>query len=873
MMSSMNQLLFHSAPQGVPGAKAPRAPQASARTSRDLVLKSDPDSAYFRELEAGGILLNAAQIKAVRHGDGPLLTLAGAGSGKTSVLVCRTGYLLSVRRIPPGRLLLLTFSSRAAAEMRERIGRLPGVQGRNLSGLQARTFHSFFLYFLRRQGVREDIFHETRRQHILLQTIMREMGLAKDAYPPESLLSILSSVKMNMQGADTLPDLTESDKEIREILLRYERWKRDNGKIDFDDVLLDAYRMLLERPELLAELQRTYSHIMVDEFQDTNALQYELIRMIASPLNNLMVVGDDDQTIYSFNGARSDFILEFEQVYENARVITLDINYRSGPSIIGLGNGIIQGNIRRRTKSLRAAVPDAGRPRYLRPANADEEAEALVNEIISSVERGERRHGDFAILYRAQSSSRAVLERLLLQNVPYIDYGEGRLLYEHWLISPMISHLRLSVNRRDFEAMEDILPTLYVNREQGMTHIRRMEAVQPKKGPLVYLLNLPGLADFRKEAISDRLAMIRGIRTLTPVQAIRQLRASFYDSFVLADERHQATLHRETLKEMLDELELSAGRFGELQLFLDFIDDVTARNAHHKEPGGNAGEAGDRVSLMTIHKSKGLEFPVVMLLGASEGILPHSSALDAGRLKDRKTAEGGGADAQALLEEERRLAYVAVTRAREELYISSPALHRGRKAPVSRFMLAAFGASPEAAAAMEAAGGTPAAGRSGGQAGAGRGRAGSDAAPAAHGAAEGRARSSAGHVGGAAGGSRRAGFSAAEALAAENALLDRSEASLPDRDPPAAWPARPGGSGRFGGGAARHGGSARSGGAADGGARVSGRTRTVAVWSCPAGSCPGWMRVKNGGADDGLSHKPCPLCGSPMIRTTREVPV
>ncbi|MFD1773814.1 UvrD-helicase domain-containing protein [Paenibacillus rhizophilus] len=811
----MNKLLFHPVPPGASATRVPRAAAASAKTSRELVRGDEPDAGYFRTLERDGILLNASQIAAVRHGDGPLLTLAGAGSGKTSVLVCRTGYLLSVRRVSPGRLLLLTFSSRAAAEMRERIGRLPGIGGMELSGLQARTFHSFFLYFLRRQGVRQEIFHETRRQHILLKAIMRELGLPKDAYPPESLLSLLSSCKMNMGDADSLPELTNADKEIKEILKRYEQWKQDNGKIDFDDVLLHAYRMLQERPGLLAELQRTYLYIMVDEFQDTNALQYELIRMIARPRGNLMVVGDDDQTIYSFNGARSEFILEFEQLYPEAKVITLDINYRSGPAIIGLGNGIIRGNTRRRPKTLRAAAPEGVQPRYLRPYTADEEAEAIVEYMVSAVEQGERSYGDFAVLYRASSSSRAVLERLLLRDIPYIDYGEGRLLYEHWLISPVVGHLRLTVNRRDFAAMEDMLPTLYISREQGMAHIHRMEAAQPKQGPLIHLLSLPGLADFRQTAIRERLDMLRHLRELTPLQAIRQIRSRFYDSFVLADERHQATLHRETLKEMLDELELSAGRFGSIPLFLDFIDEVTSRNEHHRLPGGT--EQGDRVALMTIHKSKGLEFPVVVLLGASEGILPHSSALDAGRLKDRQTAEGGG-EALALLEEERRLAYVAVTRAKEELLVSSPALHRGRKAPVSRFMLAAFGAAGAAGAA---------------DGGAGAGRQG--------------ARSGGGNAGSGAG------------------LDGRAAAAGADADSSA-------GRGGYGGGAARHG---RFGGAdgKGGGAAASSRTRTIAAWSCPAAACPGWMRVKSGGAEDHLAHKPCPLCGTPMERGSRDVPV
>lgn len=695
----LNNLLFHNIPLGATGERIPQAVVASAQTSRELVRRDEDDSAFFRRLEEGGILLNLPQIAAVRHDKGPLLTLAGAGSGKTSVLICRTGYLLSVRGISPSQLLLLTFSNKAAAEMRERIALLPGVSTADVSRLQARTFHSFFLFFLRRQGLTQDIFSETRRQHILLKQIMRELGLPKDAYPPETLLTLLSACKMNMGTLEDLPEGTTAEKEMKSILSLYEQWKRDNFKIDFDDVLLIAYRMLRERPELLLELQMRFLYVMVDEFQDTNALQYELVKMIAHPQHNLMVVGDDDQTIYSFNGARSEFILEFEKLYPRAKVITLDINYRSGPAIVGLGNGIIRHNTRRRPKTLQAAKDSGSQPRYMRPQTADEEAQQMVEHILSEVSSGKREYRDFAMLYRASSSNRALLELLLLRDIPYIDYGEGQLLYEHWLISPVVDHLRLSVNRRNFAAMENILPTLYMNREKGMNHIRQMEARQPKQGPLIHLLSMPGVEDFKATKLRDRLDLIRNIRELTPLQAIRQIRTQFYDYFIEANERHQATLHRETLKEMLDELESSAGRFDSIPAFLDFIDNVMERNEHHRQPGNK--EQGNRIALMTIHKSKGLEFPVVFLIGASEGILPHSSALEGDRLKDRKIAMAAnqGASGIAALEEERRLAYVAVTRAKEELFISSPAQHRGKKAEVSRFMLSAFRSAVTATAA------------------------------------------------------------------------------------------------------------------------------------------------------------------------------
>ena len=655
--------------------------------------------------------------------------------------------------------------------MRERIALLPGVSTADVARLQARTFHSFFLFFLRRQGLQQEIFSETRRQHILLKQIMRELGLPKDAYPPETLLSLLSSCKMNMGTMEDLPEGTTAEKEMKSILEIYEQWKLDNFKIDFDDVLLIAYRMLKERPELLQELQMRYLYVMVDEFQDTNALQYELVKMVAHPQHNLMVVGDDDQTIYSFNGARSEFILEFEKLYPGARVITLDINYRSGPAIVGLGNGIIKHNTRRRSKTLQAAKGSGSQPRYMRPQTADEEAEQMIEHILNEVSSGKREYSDFAMLYRASSSNRAVLELLLLRDIPYIDYGEGQLLYEHWLISPVVDHLRLSVNRRNFAAMENILPTLYMNREKGMNHIRQMEARQPKQGPLIHLLSMPGMEDFKGTKLRDRLDLIRNIRELTPIQAIRQIRTQFYDYFIEANERHQATLHRETLKEMLDELESSAVRFDSIPAFLDFIDNVTERNEHNRQPGTK--EQGNRIALMTIHKSKGLEFPVVFLIGASEGILPHSSALEGDRLKDRKLAAGSsGASSLAALEEERRLAYVAVTRAREELFISSPAQHRGKKAEVSRFMLSAF----------------------------------------------------------------RSAVSSTAATTVSRTVTTRS---LP---------------------------TSRA-------TTTKTKTHVVPVWNCTGNSCPGWTRMKAGGAEDHLTSKPCPLCSSPMAKDQREVPV
>ncbi len=674
-------------PSGAAKNEIPEAKLASLATTRQLVSAEDSDAGYFRNLERIGIELNAPQLQAVRHSEGPLLTLAGAGAGKTTMLICRTGYMLFVRRIPPGRMLLLTFSSKAAAEMRERIAALPGVTGRETAQLHARTFHSFFLQLIRRQGVEQDIFSSTQRQHILLKQIMRELGI-QGPYQPETLISLLSSYKLNMLTVSDMPETTAGEQDMKRILLRYEQWKQDNGQIDFDDVLLIAHRMLKDNPGLLRSLQDRFHYVMVDEFQDTNELQYELVRMLAEPRRNLMVVGDDDQTIYSFNGAKSEFILEFEKLYPGAAVVTLDINYRSTAVIVGLGNEMIRHNVRRRAKTLQATRQGPKQPQYIRPVTSDEEAQHIARYIAQEVAEGRRSYGDFAILYRAASNSRALLEQLMLQDIPHIEYGEGVLLYDHGLVKPVVDYLRLSQDRRDFQAMESIMPSLYLNRERAMAHVRAHDQARPKKGPLIYLESLPGLRDFQQEKIKERLALIRLLKPMRPEQAIAYIRRQFYDAYIETNENHKMTQHKELQRELLDELETSAKRFGTIPELLDFIGQVKLKSS--KDAAGKSQEQGDRIALMTIHRSKGLEFPVVMLIGACEGSLPHSSALEADRMKDIYTKESGLQKLQSALEEERRLAYVAVTRAREELLISSPSLYRGKKAPVSRFVLAPF---------------------------------------------------------------------------------------------------------------------------------------------------------------------------------------
>ncbi|MBU9723053.1 MULTISPECIES: UvrD-helicase domain-containing protein [Bacillaceae] len=678
---------FKDLPQGAELNKELKAKMAPADTSDSLVKNHEFDAPYFRELEKKGIHLNKPQIEAVRHFEGPLLTLAGAGSGKTSVLVCRTGYLISVQKVKPTNILLVTFTRKAADEMKERISKLPGLTRQHANQVQANTFHAFFLRLLKSRGYDQEILSSERQKQITIKIILRELGL-EDTYQPETLIALLSSYKMNMISMDKIPEKTKVDQEAKEVFKRYESWKKTNHKIDFDDILVEAYQLLQRDPQLLQALQKRFTQVMVDEFQDTNLLQYELIKMIAKAHLNLFVVGDDDQTIYSFNGARNEFILEFTNEFKSAKTVTLDINYRSPDTIVGLGNAVIEKNTMRKKKTLQVTRESSSPPQFGQPPTTDEEAVLVVEDIQQKVEAGTHQYGDFAILHRAASNSRAIFEQLTMEEIPFLQFSmNDQLFYDHWTVKPIVDHLRLSINPREFSAMESILPTLYINREKGMHVIHGQELGNKKKYPLIHLMKLASLKDYQRKKVEERIQLIKSLSGMEPQHAIKKLRQKFYESYVEADDRQTLTVHKETVKEMLDELEASSKRFGTISSFLSFIDDMN--NMHKKMKELNKTPDANVVKLMTIHRSKGLEFPVVYLIGASEGILPHTSALEAGKMEDNVSFQKNNSVKHAI-EEERRLAYVAITRAMNELIITSPEYNRGKSVRPSRFILEPF---------------------------------------------------------------------------------------------------------------------------------------------------------------------------------------
>lgn len=673
---------FYTFPFGTKNARIPKANLAESTTSAEIVKNEEKDAFYFRALEKNNIWLNRAQIEAVRSTDGPLLVLAGAGTGKTSTLISRTGYLINVKHVDMRNILLMTFTKKAADEMKERIAGLPFMENRQLHQLEVRTYHSFFLRILRFAGYKQEILSNESYKQLILKKKMREMGCSEEMQP-ETILAMLSLYKMNGQTVGDFPSKTKGEKEIKAVATFYEQWKKDHHHLDFDDILTEAYSLLKTNVDLLLTLQDRFQYVMVDEFQDSNVLQYELIRLIAYPHNHLCVVGDDDQTIYTFQGAKNELILQYDQQFPQAKVIPLTINYRSNACIVGLGNQVILNNVERKEKTLTATKNSQYTPIYFRPNTTEVEAEWIVNEIREKQEAGIYNYHEIAILYRTASQSRAIFEKMAMENIPFYDYGMGSLFfYEQNSVKQVLGYLQLAMNPLDWYAFEQILPTMYIARENGMKRAHGLQVSNPKKHIIDHVISFPNLHAYQLKAIEQKRNLLKKIPALSPKEAIQRIRIMFYDRYIEAEEQHTLTSVKDMVKEQLDELEASASRFQTIEELLLFIKEMK----HYHEQMKQQKQSANVVQLMTIHKSKGLEFPVVFMIGASEGILPHRTAIESKKFEDRQIH----LDQAQLLEEERRLAYVAITRAKEQLYISSPSFYRGKTIEVSRFLLEPF---------------------------------------------------------------------------------------------------------------------------------------------------------------------------------------
>ena len=606
--------------------------------------------------------LNDKQKEAVLHTEGPLLILAGAGSGKTRVLTHRIAYLIDECGVNPWNILAITFTNKAAGEMRERVDNLVGF---GAESIWVSTFHSMCVRILRRHiqllGYDTNFtIYDTDDQKTLMKDVCKHLQIDTKIYKERNLLGAISSAKNEMISPEQFRLEAGGDygrKKIADVYDEYEKQLRANNALDFDDLLVKCVQLFQTQRDVLEYYQNRFRYIMVDEYQDTNTVQFELVRLLASGSRNLCVVGDDDQSIYKFRGANIKNILNFEKVFEDAKVIKLEQNYRSTGNILNAANAVISHNVGRKDKTLWTDNEDGGKINFRQFDTAYDEAEYIVSDIRERVNKGEYAYNDNAILYRTNAQSRLFEEKFVTANIPYKIVG-GINFYARKEVKDLLAYLKTVDNGKDDLAVRRIINV-------------------PKRG-----IGLTSINRVQEYAISRDIGFYDALRGVDLIPEIGR-GASKLESFVALIEHFKADAMEMTISDLMKEIIAETGYVeslkdeGELEAEarIENIDELMSKIAAYEEncddmnePATLSGfleevalvadidsldEDKDYVVLMTLHSAKGLEFPNVYLAGMEDGIFPSYMTITA--------------DDPSEVEEERRLCYVGITRAEKEL--------------------------------------------------------------------------------------------------------------------------------------------------------------------------------------------------------------
>jgi DNA helicase-2/ATP-dependent DNA helicase PcrA len=596
--------------------------------------------------------LNEAQRKAVLEGDGPLLVLAGAGSGKTKAIAHRIAYLIQERGIPPHEIVALTFTNKAAREMRDRV---TGLLGGTTHEVWLGTFHSFCAFVLRRDievlGFTQNftIYDETD-QRGLVKEIIKIMEPGGTPPDPRRVLHKISRLKQDMLGPEACKSKDPFDATVKKVYLRYQEELRRRNSLDFDDLLWFAVRILTENSAILSKYQRRFQHILVDEYQDTNHAQFMLAELLSRAHRNLFVVGDEDQSIYGWRGADISNLLDFAKHFPEARVVRLEKNYRSTGTILDAANALVKHNKRRMGKRLLTTRERGERIQFYVADDARDEAQHVVDEI----KRSGADYRDFAVLYRTNAQSRVLEESLAETGTPYIVLA-GVGFYERKEVKDLIGYLRCLANPKDdvsFRRIVNVPP-----RGIGKVALEAF-AARAAEGGLSLLETLMSLdeADAERDRRLKKLLafrkLVQGLLSERDELTVRDLLARIievtgYKTWILStgDDRKEDRVAN------IDELLVAATEFAEtagatVDDFLQTVSLLTDVDRWDETKGA--------VALMTMHSAKGLEFPAVFIVGLEEGLAPHHASF-------------GSIDS---IEEERRLCYVAATRAKDVLHLS-----------------------------------------------------------------------------------------------------------------------------------------------------------------------------------------------------------
>lgn len=623
--------------------------------------------------------LNPAQSQAVRQASGPVLILAGAGSGKTKTLAHRIAYLMQHESVWPNELLAVTFTNKAARELRERVWKLTNPNGHDVPRSfmpWMGTFHGICVRLLRQDGqaigitTNYVIYDEDDRQS-LIKSAMKELSIDAQQIKPRAVSSVISNAKNELktpeefEAASTYPHL----RQIAKIYARYEKLRKAAGALDFDDLLIETVRLLRDNKEIREKWRTSFKHILIDEYQDTNAAQYAIVKYLVNDSHNICVVGDDWQSIYSWRGADFTNILNFERDYPDATVIKLEQNYRSTNAILSAAQSVISKNKVRTDKKLWTDIGEGAPVEVHATYDETEEASLIAGRIATQVGMKVRGYSDFAILYRMNAQSAPLERALRLQRIPYQLVGGVR-FYDRKEIKDIIAYLRVVYQPNDRLSFSRIANV--PGRGLGATSIERFLTWQGATGmDVIDALNrvheADGLTPRAKTALGALGTHLRELQGMladgeAPADIIERLIKVVNYRDYLRDGTPQAEEREENIGSLLSDVRV----FADLPEFLE----ETALISSADSAAGD-----DKVTLMTLHAAKGLEFPVVFMVGMEEGIFPHSRIYEAG---------------PAELEEERRLCYVGMTRARQELHLTyaRSRLQFGQRAynEVSRFI-------------------------------------------------------------------------------------------------------------------------------------------------------------------------------------------
>ena len=601
--------------------------------------------------------MNENQLKAILKTQGAVMVIAGAGSGKTRVLTNRIAYLIAEKNVLESNILAITFTNKAAKEMKERIYSLVGETSKYI---WINTFHSMCVRILRQHidllGYNKNFtILDTSEQKTIIKNIVKELNLSEDSYQPNNILKIISNSKNSMISVNEMKAQARFGfmKNAAEIYEYYQKYLKKNSVLDFDDLMLKTIVLFEKHPEVLAIYQNKFEYIHVDEYQDTNVIQYKLIKMLSEVHNNICVVGDDDQSIYSWRGACSDNIINFEKDYEDVEVIFLDQNYRSNSTILDAANAVIKNNTDRKDKALWSENKGGDKITVYSAANDKDETDDIAKKILDLKAQGID-YKDIAILYRANYLSRSMENSCMAFGIPYKLIGSLKFL-QRQEIRDLLAYMNVIVNRNDEFSLRRIINV--PKRGIGASSMAKIDNYAEQYGlSLFEALKNIDMIGVSKKIITNIHLLTQLIEKYSQTEqySIEDLIVGIYkDSGYESMLKESADAYAESRIENISELVSSAKQFSSMNdNLIDFISEMSLTSDADDE------NEDDSVVLSTVHAAKGLEYRVVFIMGLEENLFPS--------IRDAESSE----DERNKMEEERRLAYVAITRAKEKLFMS-----------------------------------------------------------------------------------------------------------------------------------------------------------------------------------------------------------